>query len=70
MDRETKAQNAREILSRCHVARGENFDTLSASTVESLLEFADIEKYRKPRNANGSRGRYYHDRLQRLARGE
>jgi hypothetical protein len=25
-------------------------------------------RYRKPKNANGSRARYFHDRLQRTAR--
>lgn len=61
-------QAAREILARCHVARDANFHALDAGTVESLLEFADLYKYRKPKNANGSRGRYWTAYLQRVAR--
>ncbi len=57
---------AREILARCN-ARTADFHTLSSEQVEMLLASADTLKYRKPRNANGSRGRYFHAYLQRLA---
>jgi hypothetical protein len=56
---------AREIIDRCQ-AHG-NFHALPAAAVESLLVFADEYHYRKPRNANGSRGRYFHALLQRRA---
>lgn len=59
---------AAEILARCDVPLGADFHTLSSSQVDALLEEADRVKYRKPRNANGSRGRYFHDLLQRRAR--
>jgi hypothetical protein len=44
-----------------------DFCTLSYSEVTRVLEVADAFRYRKPNNANGSRGRYYFARLQRLA---
>lgn len=60
--------DAADILQRAGVARGANFHTLRASQVDALLVEADRVKYRKPKNANGSRGRYFHDMLQRRAR--
>ena len=60
--------NAREVLRGARVALGQDFHTLFAGQVEALLVEADRVKYRKPRNANGSRGRYFHDLLQRRAR--
>lgn len=59
--------NARKILHDCEVAIGANFHTLDTSQVTRLLEWADTCHYRKPRNANGSRGRYFHAKLQREA---
>jgi hypothetical protein len=47
-----------------------DFFTLSASEVGRVLDLADAFRYRKPKNANGSRGRYYFARLQRLAHKE
>ena len=58
---------AHETLQRAGVPVGADFHTLSSSQVEALLAEADRVKYRKPRNANGSRGRYFHDLLQRRA---
>lgn len=60
--------NARMVLQACNVAIGEDFDTLRASQVDLLLEQADRVRYRKPKSANGSRGRYFHALLQRRAR--
>jgi hypothetical protein len=56
-----------EALERCNVPLGADFHTLSSSQVECLLVEANRLKYRKPHNANGSRGRYFHDLLQRRA---
>lgn len=64
----TRTPDAGAILSRCGVERGADFHTLRLDTVERLIEFADDYGYRKPRNANGSRARYWHDYLQRVAR--
>lgn len=63
-----EALNARIVLQACNVAIGEDFDTLRSSQIDLLLEEADRVRYRKPRNANGSRGRYFHALLQRRAR--
>lgn len=61
------AFNARETLKACNISLGADFHRLSSSQVEALLAEADRVKYRKPRSANGSRGRYFHDLLQRRA---
>ena len=42
-----------------------DFYTLSSSEVAQVLELADLVKYRKPKQANGSRGRYFFAYLQR-----
>jgi hypothetical protein len=57
-----------EILRCCGIPPHADFFTLSASQVNDLLTFADDQGYRKPRNANGSRGRYWYAYLQRSAR--
>lgn len=44
-----------------------SFHALPSAAVEALLRLADADGYRKPRNANGSRARYYHARLIRAA---
>lgn len=59
--------NARETLRACGIALEADFHTLSASQVDKLLIEADRVRYRKPRAANGSRARYFHDLLQRRA---
>ncbi len=42
-----------------------DFCTLSHAEVERVISAADFVRYRKPKNANGSRGRYFHARLMR-----
>lgn len=64
-----KTYHARDILQACAVERGADFHRLASEQVDALLIHADLVKYRKPRGANGSRGRYFHDMLQRRARG-
>lgn len=59
--------DARAILKRCNVDIGADFFTLSSSTVLDLLASADSHRYRAPKNANGSRGRYWHAHVQRVA---
>ncbi len=61
------AFNAREVLRAAKVNIGQQFHTLNTWQVDELLVEADRVKYRKPKNANGSRGRYFHDLLQRRA---
>jgi hypothetical protein len=54
------------ILRELKIPRGENFFVLPSSKVSELLDVADEYKYRKPKSASGSRGRYFHAYLQRL----
>lgn len=59
---------ARITLKLMNIAVGQDFHTLSSDQVDKLLIEADRVRYQKPKNANGSRARYFHDRLQREAR--
>ena len=68
MNTRTDHAVARRILDAAGVPIGSDFDSLRRTQVESLLLAADQEGYEAPKNANGSRGRYYHERLQRSAR--
>jgi hypothetical protein len=45
----------------------EYVDALAGAVVDRLLVYADAYEYRKPRNANGSRARYFHAYLRRMA---
>lgn len=63
-----KTQTAIVTLAACGVSIGEDFHVLASDKVELLLIEAGVWRYRKPRNANGSRARYFHAMLQRLAR--
>ena len=58
-------QTARTILRNCR-AEGD-FHALGTEAVDRLLSHADAMNYRKPPNANGSRARYFHAYLQRVA---
>ncbi len=59
--------NARALAAQFDFPLDRDFCTLPASTVCRVLEAADLVKYRKPKNANGSRGRYFYAYLQRVA---
>ncbi len=56
------------VLQMSNVPIGANFYALTVDQIMSLLAFADELKYRRPKNANGSRGRYFHEYMQRRAR--
>jgi hypothetical protein len=56
---------ASDALARACIPRHADFHTLSSIQVEALLVEADAVKYRKPKNANGSRARYFHAFLTR-----
>jgi hypothetical protein len=60
--------NALAVLQSCGIYIGADFHTLRSSQVGELLACADLAGYRKPKNANGSRARYFHDLMQRRAR--
>jgi hypothetical protein len=60
--------NAIKTFKSLNISISQDFFTLSPSQVCDLLEEADRMRYQKPKNANGSRARYFHARLQRHAR--
>lgn len=64
----TNQTDSRLILEACKIPLAADFHTLSTTQVSDLLDYADRQKYRKPKNANGSRGRYFHALIQRRAR--
>ncbi len=64
-DKDKGVTVAREILAACKIPLGADFHTLRSSQVDKLLQYAG--SYRKPPYAGGSRGRCYHDMLQRKA---
>jgi hypothetical protein len=52
-------------LARAHgISFSQTFFALSSSKVTYLLELADQMRYKRPANANGSRGRYFFYYLQ------
>ena len=56
------------VFAAANCTPDQNFFTLSASQVDVFLVEADRVRYQKPKNANGSRGRYFYARMQRHAR--
>jgi len=66
--REYERQNAIMTLNMCRIPLGADFHTLTVAQVAALDDEADRVRYRKPKTANGSRCRYFHDLLQRRAR--
>jgi hypothetical protein len=53
------------MLNSVGIDISQDFFTLNSSQVSSLIEMAKIQGYYKPKNANGSRARYYFAALQR-----
>ena len=67
---EAYATDARAILAEPGIRPGQrapDFFTLTPSQVSALEAFADVRRYQKPRNANGSRLRYFYAMLLRRA---
>lgn len=58
---------ARELARLYRIPLDRAFHALDSETVESIIAAADSVKYRKPRAANGSRARYFFERLRRAA---
>jgi len=58
---------ARGILARVGCELNADFHTLDSNQVSRVTMEADQYGYRKPRHANGSRGRYFYQFLQRAA---
>lgn len=59
---------AQQLCTTYHIDPYKDFFALSASDVERVLQAADTWHYRKPKSANGSRGRYFFSYLQRSLR--
>ena len=59
--------DAYDIAHRVGVPTHADFHTFGASTVERILIEADARRYRKPKNANGSRARMFWQYVQRRA---
>jgi len=59
---------ARAILQACGLDGREDFHKLPSSKVELIIVRADARGYRVPKNANGSRARYFYAYLQRAAK--
>ena len=58
---------ANNLALRHHIDLSKDFFTLAADEVGQILDAANEWRYRKPRHANGSRGRYFFAYLQRRA---
>lgn len=65
MARMTSA-DARAIFSRAKINPHVDFHALRSEQVEALLIAADAWKYRKPKDANGSRARSFHAYVSRV----
>lgn len=58
---------AHSLAARFHIPLDRDFHSLDSAQVESVIAAADSVKYRRPRNANGSRARYFQAYLVRAA---
>jgi hypothetical protein len=65
--REGNRQYALSLFRLWNVSTKQDFHTLSASQVSMILEEAERVGYQKPKNANGSRARYFYCLQQRRA---
>ena len=61
------SQEARDLAALHRFPLDSDFHALRYSEVEGVTAAADSRRYRKPRNANGSRARYFHQYLRRAA---
>jgi hypothetical protein len=62
------AYKASSLATQFHIDLSKDFFTLSPTEVERVLDAADYVKYRKPKNANGSRARYFFEAMKRAVR--
>lgn len=58
---------ATQIASAHNIPMGVDFHTLSSDVVHKILDAAKEFNYRKPKNANGSKARYFYARLNRAS---
>lgn len=60
----TKSES-RAICSAFGIDPNQDWHQMPSAMKEAVLKAADSRKYRKPKNANGSRGRYFSEYLRR-----
>jgi hypothetical protein len=60
-----QSETKRPWIGGHYLGLGQDFHTLSHAQIDNLLAEADRVRYRKPKNANGSRARYFHAHLER-----
>lgn len=60
-------RQAAENLQNAGIDLFEDFHALPSAKVDVILSFADLAKYKKPANANGSRARYFFNAAKRAA---
>jgi hypothetical protein len=60
--------DAFDVLHYIRAKVNQDFFSLTRAQVATLLERADAFKYRKPKDANGSRARYFYAYVSRVAR--
>ena len=68
MARRMTRSNACSLLFTLDIRPDADFHQLSSGKVDDLLKAADQYGYRKPKNANGSRGRYFFQYVKRTCR--
>lgn len=61
---------ARALAAKWDFRWNANFHALPSDEVDNIIAAADSRGYRKPRNANGSRARYFHAYVRRCAERE
>lgn len=66
MPRMTRSE-ARNLAADYQIPLRRDFHRLESEIVECVLAAANSRGYRKPANANGSRGRYFYAYLNRAA---
>lgn len=60
------AFDALDVFTRCKIYWAQDFHRLCSDDVQKLIREADAHGYRAPKNANGSRARYFHAYLVRV----
>ena len=58
-------EEARAFCSVFGIDPRQDWHTMSSGMKEAVLKAADSRKYKAPKNANGSRGRYFAEYLRR-----
>ncbi|MFM9846136.1 MAG: hypothetical protein ACKVP3_03140 [Hyphomicrobiaceae bacterium] len=64
------ADAAFNILTRCAIAPGAEYFSLTSVQIDALTEQADLYGYRKHKNLEGATARHFHAFLTRQIKGE